>query len=182
MIPRDGFNNGYKAGLEQARNGEGKNFRKVGLRKPLVSPKYVDEFIKGLNQGYLDGLRETSLVHKNTSVDTTPSTQNTTSIQPSGTTSMNPVIEGQIETLNRLKEFLKNFSEQLEEASSNYAKFVDELGEQALDRQVHERYDSEFVQQNRRNISNIVEFVRDQEIPHVDKVIGDLEEFLNQFG
>jgi len=88
---------------------------------------------------------------------------------------MNPVIEKQIETLNDLKKFLKQFNENMETASTQYQKYLDDLADYDLDAHIYERYQSEFLDETKKRIADIVDNIETNDIPYIEKLIEHFE-------
>jgi len=64
MINFNDQDKGYKDGLQLAREGKKKHYFNFSKLKAFFSSHALDTYIDGVNQGYLDGLREKNLVHQ----------------------------------------------------------------------------------------------------------------------
>jgi gas vesicle protein len=191
MINTNDFDKGYKDGLEQAREGKKKNFSDFSKLRAFFSSHALDTYIDGVNQGYKDGLREKHLVHKTAPFISeeqrqqikeqhrrqteTTNRQNIAAQTYRGNT-LNPIITNQIETLRNLKAFLNQFNENLQTGSERYQRYLDNLADQQLDAQVYERYQSEFLDETKKRIYDIIENIESNDIPYIERIIAHLED------
>ena len=187
MINTNDFDKGYKDGLKQAREGKKKNFSDFSKLRAFFSSNALDTYIDGVNRGYTDGLREKHLVHQTAPLVSDEQRQQTKQ-QPRTTgrqniaakthrgNTMNPIIANQIETLRNLKAFLKQFNDSLQTGSERYQRFLDDLADQQLDAQVYERYQSEFLDETKKRIHDIIENIESNDIPYIERIIGHLED------
>lgn len=182
MLNSNDFDKGYKDGLTQAREGRQKNFLSFSKLKAFFSSNALETYIDGVNQGYLDGLKEKNLVHQTAKL--TDDTQRDRlkqefhkQAQPASKGNpMNPIIAHQIETLRNLKAFLNQFNEHMQSSSERYQKFLDDLADQQLDAQIYERYQSEFLDETKSRIASIISKIETEDIPYIERLVGHLEE------
>ncbi len=159
MFNTNDFDKGWQDGLAQARKGEKKNYSGFDKLKAFFSSNALNTYTEGINQGYLDGLREKHLVH-----------------QTERRNSMNPIIGNQVETLRNLKAFLVQFNEALNTSSERYQQFLDDLADQQLDAQIYDRYQAEFLDETKSRIHGIVSNIEGNDIPYIERLIAHLEE------
>ncbi|MCP4104260.1 MAG: hypothetical protein GY749_01780 [Desulfobacteraceae bacterium] len=186
MLNTNDFDKGYKDGLTQAREGKKKNFFNFSKLKAFLSSNALNTYIDGVNQGYLDGLREKNLVHRATPlISDEQRTQikqqfktgtKNTAAQTSRGNIMNPIIDNQIETLRNLKAFLNQFNDSLKTGSERYQRYLDDLADQQLDAQIYERYQSEFLDETKKRIHDIIENIESNDISYIERIIGHLED------
>jgi len=164
MFSTNDFDKGYQDGLSQARKGDKKNYFNFDKLKTFFSSNALDTYMDGVNQGYLDGLREKHLVHKTDIAERR--------------NSMNPIIINQVETLRNLKAFLIQFNEALNTGSEHYQQFLDDLADQQLDAQIYNRYQAEFLDETKARIHNIVSNIEENDIPYIERLVAHVEETL----
>jgi len=182
MFNTNDFDKGYKDGLTQARECRQKNFFNFSKLKAFFSSNALDTYIDGVNQGYLDGLREKHLVHQISPLINDEQRNHikqqfqkpAQSVNKGGV--MNPIIANQIETLQNLKAFLNQFNENVESASNQYQQYLDDLADQHLDAEIYQRYQSEFLDETKNRIHNIVDNIESNDIPYIQKLIAHFEE------
>ncbi|MEZ4526928.1 MAG: hypothetical protein R2941_13510 [Desulfobacterales bacterium] len=89
---------------------------------------------------------------------------------------MNPIIENQIDSLRSLKAFFHQFNDNLHTSGERYQRFLDDLADQQLDVQIYERYQSEFLDETKSRIQNIIENIESGDVPCIERLIRHLEE------
>jgi len=189
MLNSNDYDRGYKEGLKQAREGKKKNFFNFNKLKVFFSSHALDTYIDGVNQGYLDGMRDKHILNKNKfCIDETqnnkikeqyPTQQPYKEFTPtisSGGNNMNPIFENQIDTLRNLKAFLLQFIDNLQISEERYQKFLDDLSEQQLDMNIYERYQAEFLDETKKSIHSIINNIESGDIPYIERIIQHIEE------
>ena len=177
---------GYKDGLKLAREGKKKHYFNFNKLKAFFSSHSLDTYIDGVNKGYLDGLREQHVVHQTApliddrqrrEIKQRFADQNQPAPPASlGGNAMNPILENQLDTLRNVKAFLQQFNDNLQTASERYQRFIDDLAEQQLDAQIYERYQTEFLDETKSRIQQIIENIESGDIPYIERLIRHLEE------
>lgn len=186
MINFNEQDKGYKDGLKLAREGKKKHYFNFNKLKAFFSSHSLDTYIDGVNRGYLDGLREQNIVHRTAPLiddrerreikrQFADQAKSSTPVSYGGTT-MNPILENQLDTLRNVKAFLQQFNDNLQTSAERYQRFIDDLAEQQLDAQIYERYQAEFLDETKGRIQQIIENIESGDIPYIERLIRHLEE------
>ena len=145
--PGDAFDKGYNCGIK---DGELNNKRNAPWKEEI---KYLTaiwnrehfwkSFHDGYNNGYLDGQRKRNGVF-NDKKDETQNIKTNTFSNNLKNSSMQRGIEGQIELLQQMKQFLSNLIEQFEEITKTQEGFIRNLDSEGLGFQLLDRFEDEF--------------------------------------
>jgi len=187
MLNLNDFDEGFNDGLRQARKGQKKNFSNFNKLKTFLSKTALDSYIDGVNQGYLDGLREKHLTHLPDSFFSTKQKHQvqkksndkdhkSNHLVPNKGDAMNPIIKNQIITLNNLKAFLKKFNESMQITAEQYQRFLDGLADQQMDAQIYQQYQTEFLDETKKRIYDIINNIEESDIKYIERLISHLEE------
>lgn len=167
---------GFKEGLRQARAGEHKDHRTKGLLKAALLPfdHSHQSYMKGLNRGFEEGLKETHVVSK-VAITSSPSVSSTSTTTQSSRTTMRDTTGYQLEALDNLQRFLGGLAESLGEAAQQYQRFVNELGESGMVERIVHRYEQEFMSPDLHHIRSLIDRIQSEDIPYIRREIDHME-------
>lgn len=164
---RDGFNDG--------KSGKDKNYLRMGLSAKAVihGQKAYDSYTAGYDAGYslgsslsLLGLdKQSSLSKLNEQLSSTINHE-----KP-----MTLVIDNQIELLERMRNFLSDICQQLEDTKNTLGNYLDELDGEGLDGALLEKFQDYYEVQKER-LEELIRDIEDEEIPYTDRVIDHLSD------
>lgn len=84
-------------------------------------------------------------------------------------------IDGQIDLLGQMKNFISNLADQFEDIIKTQEGFVRGLDSEGLDYKILQKFE-ESVLDNRNKITSLIRDIEDEQIPYIDNVIRHLEE------
>lgn len=84
-------------------------------------------------------------------------------------------IDGQIDLLQQMKQFLSNLIEQFEGITKTQEGFIRGLDSEGIDVKLLQRFEDEF-NENKSKIQNLISAIDNEQIPYTEQVIKHLED------
>lgn len=164
------YDRGYENGYKDAVNKDSKRYGAMGLSFKFVihGRKALDSYTKGYNQGYAKGMwarMQKKQAPQNAKIK---SSKKIVSIMQRG-------IDGQIELLNQMKEFLEGLSTQFDEINKRKQQFLSNLDGEGLDLKLLQRFE-EYFEENRNRANSLINKIESEDIPYTEQVIRHLED------
>ena len=171
-----GNDDGYRDGFQ----GVDKRYFKSGLslKFALHGSKAIDTYNQGYNIGYEKGCydrlskpepqtikQESQNINKQTN----------TFSNNLKSSNMQRGIDGQIDLLQQMKDFLSNLTEQFEEITKTQEGFIRGLDSEGIDVKLLQRFEDEF-NENKSKIQNLISAIDNEQIPYTEQVIRHLED------
>lgn len=180
--PGDAFDKGYKCGLKDGQTPNKKrNAPWTEEIKYLTAiwnrEHFWKSFHEGYNKGFTDGLRMQNKVFTidNEENKSKIETTNNTFSNNIKSNSMQRGIDGQIDLLQQMKQFLSSLIDQFEEVTKTQENFIRGLDSEGLDFKLLERFEDEF-NENKSKIQNLISALDNEQIPYTEQVIKHLED------
>jgi hypothetical protein len=107
--------------------------------------------------------------------NTTKETQNKIFLTLNKTGSMQRGIDGQIDLLEQMKDFLSKLSQQFDEVTKTQENFIRGLDSEGLDFKLLEKFE-DYLEDNRNKIRSLIDGIENEEIPYTNRVIQHLED------
>ncbi len=173
MLNSDREDEGFKEGLRQAREGERKDHRTQGLLKAALLPfdHSHQSYMKGLNRGFEEGLKESQINHKVTVTNTaSPAVPTRTA-----STTMRDTTGYQLEALDDLQRFLSGLAETLGTAAQDYHRYVAALGESGMVERIVHRYEQEFMMPNLNHMRSLIDRIQSEDMPYIRREADHME-------
>jgi len=169
-----GHDDGYKDGF----NNIDKRYFKSGLsiKFAIHGSKAIDTYNQGYNVGYEKGCYDRLSKPEPQTVKQETSNKQTNSFSNNlKSNSMQRGIDGQIDLLQQMKQFLSNLIEQFEEVTKTQENFIRGLDSEGIDFKLLERFEDEF-NENKAKIQNLISAIDNEQIPYTEQVIKHLED------
>ncbi len=173
----DAYNIGFEKGKQDAIAGNKRNVLefKAGLKGLFAfnNTVYMDTYMNGYKEGYRVGLTIQAVKEE---TEQKPNKIHQTTISNNiKSNSMQRGIDGQIELLEQMKNFLSNLTQQFDEITKTQESFVRGLDSEGLDFKLLENFENS-VEDNRNKINALVSDIENEQIPYTEKVIRHLED------
>lgn len=164
------YKRGYEEGYSHALEGKNKNFRGMGasLKFAIHGNNALNTYTQGYNQGFSIGMRD------KVRNEASKNSQNINSHKKTHST-MHRGIDGQIELLNSMKQFLEGLSNQFDEINRQKQQFLNSLDGEGLDLKLLQRFE-EYFQENRQKTNGLISKIESEDIPYTEQVIRYLED------
>ena len=157
---------------------------------------FQDTYIKGYKDGYKMGValktenkelilklldlkpNKNKSTNPNAEQDTNQLQNQKTALSPKSnlkSSSMQRGIDGQIDLLEQMKDFLSNLSEQFEEMMKTQEGFIRGLDSEGLDLKLLETFES-YLEENKNKIKGLIDSIENEELPYTERIIRHLED------
>lgn len=169
-----GHDDGYKDGFGNI----DKRFFKSGLslKFAIHGSKAIDTYNQGYNVGYEKGCYDRlSKPEPQTVTQETNKQQTNTFSNNIKSSNMQRGIDGQIDLLQQMKQFLSNLIEQFEGITKTQEGFIRGLDSEGIDVKLLQRFEDEF-NENKSKIQNLISAIDNEQIPYTEQVIKHLED------
>lgn len=172
---KDGYNDGY--------NDIDKRYFKSGLSMKFAihGSKAIDTYNQGYNVGYEVGCNARLSSEKPPTVKIETPKQETNNKQANTfsnnlkSNNMQRGIDGQIDLLQQMKQFLSTLIDQFEEITKTQEGFIRGLDSEGIDVKLLQRFEDEF-NENKSKIQNLISAIDNEQIPYTEQVIKHLED------
>lgn len=190
---------GYEEGQQRAKEGTSRNRWSWRRLIAYIFSNSFDEFIDGVNQGYLDELKKQykdvtfnkvyiepeqrerwrkALQNKIMRVKNETNKNNVNTITNINMSYENS-FENQIRLLNLLKTNLLKMNDMLRTTTSKYNQNIEELHSAGMFKEPYEKMRNQYMSQTNAMIENIVNEVENRDISTINKIIAKLEPLIH---
>lgn len=177
ILNSNDYKRGYQDGFNDGLNDVSKRFSKSGLswKFAIHGNHAIDTYNKGYNAGYEKGCYDRMSKANPQSVTIESKQTNSFNSNNIKSNSMQRGIDGQIDLLGQMKNFISNLADQFEDIIKTQEGFVRGLDSEGLDYKILQKFE-ESVLDNRNKITSLIRDIEDEQIPYIDNVIRHLEE------